>query len=262
MSLRRRAAAASAERMAHTPVAQGLPQPQGTPSSCPLPAPPSSASLRPALRKRAAEAPPRAASEPRAVRFSRRPAKPVGTADAGVDRTPHEMPPTCDGCANYILGRRWSCAACAAEKIEDFDLCGTCFDAAPASLPRPHQHELGCFTLLGEEDVGSERHAASSPELKLVLEPAFVEAAREAAPAAQPAEETQPEAAPVGEGGAAPSDSPEEPPVAAAALDAMQLNPVAVAACADDRPSADEAAARAAAEEGCRSEGGDAARPG
>jgi hypothetical protein len=86
----------------------------------------------------------------------------VGVADADVDRTPIELPYTCDGCGNYILTTRMSCGGC-----EDFDLCEPCFraferavdgDANDASgraadeisSAVTHAHPPGCFTV---EDV-------------------------------------------------------------------------------------------------------------
>ena len=89
----------------------------------------------------------------------------VGVADADVDRTPIELPYTCDGCGNYILTTRMSCGGC-----EDFDLCEPCFraferggvdgDANDAKNGRAaveeisravtHEHPPGCFTV---EDV-------------------------------------------------------------------------------------------------------------
>ena len=74
----------------------------------------------------------------KAVRFLRgkKCEQKMGSADPSIDRTPIELPFTCDGCGNYILTARHNCGGC-----EDFDLCEPCFKLYQAEDP-----EVGLYT--------------------------------------------------------------------------------------------------------------------
>ena len=122
-------------------------------------------------------------SKKKSVNFSRRHLSLWGVAD-DIDREAWELPRTCDGCALYILGERWSCKECLEEPEDRFDLCKGCFfafvDAERAdgsrnggngAIPwnnnaalrwrrsmartRLHKHDSGAFERFDEEDEES-----------------------------------------------------------------------------------------------------------
>lgn len=79
----------------------------------------------------------------------------VGSADPDVDRTPIELPFTCDGCAAYILTARHNCGGC-----EDFDLCEPCFRKHEGVDPSiQHDHPASVFVVVPsaeeEEDAAA-----------------------------------------------------------------------------------------------------------
>lgn len=116
---RKRSSLDAANGPAGTPSCKDVPSAAGTPSEC-------------------------LSSAKKAVRFPRgkRCATAVGTADPDVDRTPIELPYTCDGCGNYILAARHNCGGC-----EDFDLCEPCFGAYRDGVVEgpKHEHPWGVF---------------------------------------------------------------------------------------------------------------------
>ena len=119
-----------------------------------------------------------------------------GRAEA-VDRTPHDMPNTCDVCgevrcarrldssegsrasrlscvapraSQYCLRGRWSCARCAGG--EEYDVCVACYNTASALATAlwPHQHGRALFTLRdttpeeAEEDEEADSAARAAAE--------------------------------------------------------------------------------------------------
>ena len=101
----------------------------------------------------------------KAVKFPRgkKCAVAVGRADPDVDRTPIELPYTCDGCHNYILGTRYNCGGC-----EDFDVCEQCFrkyqDGGDPDLV--HEHPPSVFIAVPsaeDEEAAADAKAKSGP---------------------------------------------------------------------------------------------------
>ena len=123
-----------------------------------------------------------------------------GTAEAGIDRTPHEMPNNCDGCgearaqcaarrgaatapapagsdaallrpfvpAQYCLRGRWHCPACE----EDFDLCSACYVASGQDTPEAraawlHEHPRAAFVLLDDDDACDEAPLSSAGDVAM-----------------------------------------------------------------------------------------------
>ena len=104
-----------------------------------------------------------------------------------MDRTPHDMPNTCDICsearrvallracmrppdvaaahAQYCIRGRWHCGAC-----EDYDVCRKCVKTLGApGATWPHQHAPGIFELQdapppGEDDSDDEAPAAAAAD--------------------------------------------------------------------------------------------------
>ena len=66
-------------------------------------------------------------SKNKSVNFSRRHLENIAGVADDIDREAWELPRTCDGCALYILGERWSCKECLEEPEDEFDLCKGCF---------------------------------------------------------------------------------------------------------------------------------------
>lgn len=94
-------------------------------------------------------------SSGKSVRFPRRVAVILGCAEA-LDRTPHELPCTCDAAVTcdgaYILGVHYQCTACsdvsAGADGDSFDLCGKCFAAwGAAGREWPHKHGRELFVI-------------------------------------------------------------------------------------------------------------------
>ena len=98
----------------------------------------------------------------KAVKFPRgkKCAVAVGSADPDVDRTPIELPYTCDGCHNYILGTRYNCGGC-----EDFDVCEQCFRKYQDGDPdHVHEHPPSVFIAVlsaEEEEAAADARAKS-----------------------------------------------------------------------------------------------------
>jgi hypothetical protein len=103
-------------------------------------------------------------SSGKSVRFPRRVAVVLGCAEAEVDRTPHELPCTCDASVtcdgDYILGVHYQCSACSAGEADggdSFDVCGACFDAWTARGGEwPHVHGREVFVVTAGNVVGDD----------------------------------------------------------------------------------------------------------
>lgn len=160
------------------------------PTRAPPPAGPSLTPPRPALKRprasepaseageggragsdAAAAAAPPAAPEPAGpaarVSFARRPGRDVGRADAAVDRTPWPLPNSCDGCGRFVVGRRWSCGACAADAADgrcadEFDLCEACHEHPP-DRAAAHVHPLAAMRVLADSEPRGESCEESGP---------------------------------------------------------------------------------------------------
>jgi len=94
------------------------------------------------------------------VSFLRRLFTICGRADA-VDRTPHDLPCTCDaeGCERFIVqAGRYHCPACG-----DFDVCTECWDKWNATGRKgwPHAHGRSQFVRFSEEEVEEEECGAA-----------------------------------------------------------------------------------------------------
>jgi hypothetical protein len=82
-----------------------------------------------------------------------------------VDRTPHDMPNSCDVCGEYCVFGRWSCTACA-QHADEYDICVRCYTAAAplAAALWPHAHGRAAFALMDaspEEEAEDEADSAA-----------------------------------------------------------------------------------------------------
>ena len=101
-------------------------------------------------------------SSGKSVRFPRRVAVVLGCAEA-LDRSPHELPCTCDAFVTcdgaYILGVHYQCTACSASEADggdSFDLCGACFDVWSTGREWPHKHGRELFVVKAVNVTGDD----------------------------------------------------------------------------------------------------------
>jgi hypothetical protein len=83
-----------------------------------------------------------------------------------VDRTPHDMPNSCDVCGEYCVLGRWSCLQCAQGVDDEYDICVRCYTTAATLAPSlwPHAHARAAFALMDaspEEDAEDEADSAA-----------------------------------------------------------------------------------------------------
>jgi len=124
------------------------------------------------------------------VSFPRRVAVVLGIA-GDIDRTPHELPRSCDVCGDYILGKSFYCNVCTttiagattptegretdADDGDSFDVCSECFAGWQKQPKWPHPHGQTHFVPApggGEDGSGDDASAGdgTSPVAEMMMD--------------------------------------------------------------------------------------------